>query len=109
MREIRLSGSIGGAGKRTRSPSDVARPASIRTKQHPEAAADHRELDHRGEVERELLEPGDDTAAFFEPADASLDDIASPVGLFVEVWVAALERVPRIIAGGNYGRDSTSP
>jgi hypothetical protein len=32
MREIRLSGSIGGAGKRTRSPSDVARPASIRTR-----------------------------------------------------------------------------
>lgn len=46
---------------------------------------DEGEFEHAAEILRRLFEPREDPAAFFEPPDQTLDDVASPVCLFVEL------------------------
>jgi hypothetical protein len=46
---------------------------------------DEGKLDHPAEVDRRLLEPGDDAPRLLQPTDEALDDASSPIRRFVEL------------------------
>src|SRR3954469_25321473 len=72
--------------------------------QDTEAALDHRELDHRQEVDGELLEARREPPALFEPADQALDDVAPAVRGLIEARVRRL-----IFARRDHRADPAAP
>jgi len=72
---------------------------------------DHRYLEHRQKVYRELLEPSRNSAALFEPADALLDDAPPAIRLFVELQGSTVMIRPLILSLRDHCADPviTSP
>src|SRR5579862_1215608 len=60
-----------------------------------EQTPNHAKLHHREIVDGELLIPRRDAATPLDPADESLDDVAAPVQLLVEVFVDGLIHLRR--------------
>jgi hypothetical protein len=70
----------------------------------PQIAPNESHLDHAQVIDGGLLKAREDSAAFLEPSDQALDDVAVAIGLFVEVHETSIGML--VCLRWNYGGDS---
>src|SRR5215471_5212074 len=65
----------------------------------------HRDLDHGQEVQSELFETSTNPSAFFEPADALLNDAATSVGFSIEFLWSSTAVDSRVVSPRDHAGD----